>query len=91
MTRVDGLGAGRLDVRARRIEMSVVRDDLAGARDDREKDPLGRAALMRRDHVTEGKEPPHRLEKPEPRGRPRVALVAVLDRRPLIARHRARA
>ena len=63
---VDGFGAGRLDVRPRCIEMGVVRDDLARTRDDRKEDALGRAALMRRDHMPEGKEPLHRLQETEP-------------------------
>src|SRR6185503_19564147 len=86
---VHRLGAGRLDVRAGRIEMRVVRNDLAGPRDDREQDALRGATLMRWDHVPEREQPLHRLEEAEPRRRSRVALVTVLDRRPLIARHRA--
>ena len=57
----------------------------------REQDLLGGAPLMRRDHVREREQLLHGFEEHEPRGRPRVALVAVLDRRPLVAAHRARA
>ena len=77
------------DVRARRVEVRVVGNDLAGARDDREENALRRAALVRRDDVAERKELLHRLEETEPRRRPRVALVPVLDRGPLVARHGA--
>ena len=46
---VHGLGAGRLDVAARRVEVRVGRNDPARPADDREQDRLGRAALVRRE------------------------------------------
>ena len=88
---VDRLRACRLDVRPCRIEVRVIRDDLARSCDHGEEDSLCSAALVRRDHMTERKETLHRIEEAEPGWRPGVALVAVLDRRPLIPRHRARA
>ena len=50
---VDRLGAGCLDIRPGRVEVGVVRDDLARPADDREQDLLGRPALVRRDDVAE--------------------------------------
>ena len=82
---VDRLGARELDVRARRVEVGVVGDDLARAADRREEDLLGGAALVRRDHVLEGEELADGLEEDVPGRRAGVALVAVLDRRPLVA------
>ena len=83
--KIECLGAGGLDVGARCVEVRVIRDDLARPGDDREKDPLGRAALVRRDDMAEREEALDRLEETEPRRRARVALVAVLDRCPLIS------
>src|SRR3989442_11611837 len=83
------LGAGGFDVRARRVEVGVVRDDLSRAGDDREEDPLRSTTLVRRDDVAEGKELAYRIEEAEPRRRARVALIAVLDRGPLVSGHRA--
>ena len=85
---VDRLRAGVLDVRARRVEVRVVRDDLPRPADGGEEDLLGGPALVGRDHVLEGEELADGIEEGEPGWRPRVALVAVLDRRPLVARHR---
>ena len=65
--------------------MGVVRDDLSRAGDDREEDPLRSTTLVRWDDVAEGKELAHRIEEAEPRRRARVALIAVLDRGPLVA------
>ena len=62
---------------------------LPGPADRGEQDLLGGAALVRRDHVREREQLLHGLEEPEPRGRAGVALVAVLDRRPLVPGHRA--
>jgi hypothetical protein len=86
---VDGLGAGRLDVRSRRVEVGVVRDDLARAADDAEQDLLGSPALVGRDDVLEREERLDALEERVPARTARVALVAVLDGRPLVAAHRA--
>ena len=84
---IDRLGAGELDVRARCVEVRVVGNDFAGRRDDGEKDALGCAPLMGWDDVPEGEELAHRLEEAEPGRRPGVALVAVLDRGPLVSGH----
>ena len=48
-------------------------------------------ALVGRDDVAEREQVLDRLEEHEPAGTARVALVAALDRRPLVAAHRARA
>ena len=88
---VDRLGARELDVRPGGVEMRVVGHDLARAADRREQDLLGGAALVGRDHVLEREERAHRLEEDEPGRRAGVALVAALDRGPLVAGHRARA
>ena len=63
---VDGLGAGVLDVGARRVEVGVVGDDLARAADGREQDLLGGPALVRRDDVLEREERLDRLEEAKP-------------------------
>ena len=86
---VDGLRAAELDVGARRVEMGVVRHDLAGTADDREEDLLGGPTLVRGDDVLEGEELLDRLEEPVPGRGPCVALVAVLDGGPLVAAHGA--
>ena len=86
---VDGLGAGGLDVGPRRVEVGVVRHDLAGAGDHGEQDLLGGAALVGGDDVLEREQLLHGLEEPEPRRRAGVALVAPLHAGPLVARHGA--
>jgi hypothetical protein len=86
---VDRLGAGVLDVGAGGVEVGVVRHDLARPADHREQDLLGGAALVGRDDVGEREQLLHRRLEAVPRRRAGVALVAVLHRRPLIARHRA--
>ena len=48
-------GALDLDVRAGRVEVVVVRDDLARLQHRVEQDALGRASLMRRDDVLEAR------------------------------------
>jgi hypothetical protein len=87
---VDRLGAGELDVRARRVEVGVRRDDLAGAADHAEQDLLRRATLMRGDHVAERPQLGDRLEEPEPGRGAGVGFVAALDAGPLLGRHRTR-
>ena len=60
---VGGLGAREverrrareLDVRARRVEVRVVGDDVAGPAHGREQDALGGAALVGGDHVLEAR------------------------------------
>src|ERR1017187_5788785 len=59
--RVGGLGnrqvhgprAGEFDIGARGIEMRIVGHHVSGPAHHREQDALGRAALVRRDHVPE--------------------------------------
>ncbi len=86
---VDGLGAGELDVGARRVEVRVVGDDLVRPAEHAEQDLLGGPTLVRRDDVREREQLLDRLEEHVPRRRAGVRLVAVLDRRPLVAAHRA--
>ena len=88
---VERLGPGVLDVGPCRVEVGVVGDDLARPTEHGEQDSLGSAALVRGDDVLEREQLLHRGEEPVPRGRAGVALVAVLDGCPLVARHRARA
>ena len=64
---------------------------LPGPADAREEDLLGGAALVGGDDVLEREELLDRVAEAEPRRRAGVALVAVLDARPLVAAHRARA
>ena len=85
---VECLRPGVLDVGPRRVEVRVVGDDLPRPTEHREQDPLRRPALVGRDHVLEREQLLHRLEEAKPRRRARVALVTVLDRSPLVARHR---
>jgi hypothetical protein len=73
----------------RRVEVRVVRDHLPRPAEHREENALGRTPLVRRDDVLEREQRLYRLDEPIPRGRAGVALVAVLDGRPLVARHRA--
>jgi hypothetical protein len=58
---VGGQRTGRLDVRARRVEMGVVRDDLARATDGREEDLLRCPALVDRDDVPEREQLANRI------------------------------
>ena len=64
---------------------------LPGPADGGEQDLLGGPPLVGRDDVLEREQLPDGLEEDVPGRRARVALVAALDRRPLVARHRARA
>ena len=82
---VECLSPGVLDVGARRVEVRVVGDDLARPTEHREEDPLRSTALMRGDHVLEREQRLHCLEEAVPRRRAGVALVPVLDGRPLVA------
>jgi hypothetical protein len=82
---VDGGGAGVLDVGAGGVEVGVVRHDLARTADRREEDVLRRSTLVGGDHVLEREQVLDALEEAEPRRRPGIALVAALDRGPLVA------
>ena len=62
---------------------------LSGPPSDAEQDLLGGATLVRGDDVREREQLLDRLEEHVPRRRAGVRLVAVLDRRPLVAAHRA--
>jgi hypothetical protein len=86
---VDRLCTAELDVGAGGVEVRVRRDDLARTADDAEQDLLRRPALVGGDDVAEWPQLGHRLEEAVPRGRACVRLVAALDARPLLGRHRA--
>ena len=60
-----------------------------GPREDAEEDPLGRPALVGGDHVLEREQLAHGVPEHVVRRRAGVGLVAVLDRGPLVAAHRA--
>ena len=85
---VDRLGAGELHVGARGVEVRVVRDDLVRSAQHAEQDLLGGPTLVGGDDVREREQLLDRLEEHVPRRRAGVRLVAVLDRRPLVAAHR---
>src|SRR5439155_18662898 len=63
---VDRLGSRELDVCPRRVEVGVVRDDLARPTENLEEDLLCGPALVGRDDVAEGKELLDRLEERVP-------------------------
>ncbi len=83
------LGAFDLDVGARRIEVVVVGDDVAGLQDRVEEDALGRPPLMRRDDVAKTGEVLHDGLKAVERAAAGVRLVALHQGAPLRRRHRA--
>ena len=85
---VDRLGARELHVGARGVEVRVVGDDLVRPAQDAEQDLLGGPTLVGGDDVREREQLLDRLEERVPRRRAGVRLVAVLDRRPLVAAHR---
>ena len=85
------LGALDLHVRARRVEVVVVRDDVALVEDRVEEDALGGAPLVRRDDVLETRQLLHGVAKAVERAAARVRLVALHEGAPLRGRHRARA
>ena len=85
---IQRLGAHRLDIAARRVEMGVRRDQVALLGDQREQQVLRRPALVGRDDVPEVHQVLHRrLEAVEAR-RPGIALVAGHHGAPLGRAHR---
>ena len=78
-----------LDVRARRVEVRVRRDDLARVDDRAEEDALGAAALVRRHDEREAEHLLDRRLEPREALRAGVGLVAEHHRRPLRVAHRA--
>ena len=82
-------GALGLDVGARRVEVVVVRDDLAGLQHRVEQNPLGRASLVCRDDVAEAGEVLDDALEAVERPAPGIGLVALHQRAPLRGRHRA--
>ncbi len=95
--RVGGLGygqidrprAGEFDIRARGVEVRIRRNDLARLAGHREQDALGRAALVRRNHVPEAGQIVHHPLQPEEAFAAGVGLVAAHHRRPLLRGHGA--
>src|SRR6185295_11361408 len=63
--KIDGSRASVFDICPRGVEMRIARDDVALLAHDREQDPLGGAALMRRNHVFESGEFPNDILQPE--------------------------
>ena len=86
---IDRLRPGVLDVGPGRVEVGVVRHHLPGAAQDAEDDLLGGPALVSGNHVLEREQVAHRVPEHVIGRRPGIGLVAVLDRGPLIATHRA--
>ena len=84
---VPGLGALDLDVGARRVEMVVVRHDIARMQDRVEQDPLSGSSLVSRNDVREsGEVLDDRFEAIE-RPAPRIGLVGLHQSAPLRRRH----
>src|SRR5580765_7086786 len=88
---VHGLGAYELDVGARGIEMSVVRNNVALLAGNAEQNAFCGPALMRGNHVTEAEDVLDRIAEVIEAPASRVALVAFHDAGPLMRRHGARA
>ena len=84
-----GAGAGELDIRARRVEMRVVRHDMARLAHHAEEDAFGRATLVRGDDVPEAREVLHRRLEPQKALAAGVGLVSAHQRRPLRGGHGA--
>jgi len=72
---VAGLRAAILHVCARGVEVRVVQHDVTRPGDRAEQDVLGRAALVRRNHVLEPGDVAHRMLEAVERLRARVRLV----------------
>jgi hypothetical protein len=87
--KVSRLRPRRLDVRSSRVEMRVVGHHVAGSTDGGEEDPLGRAALVRGDHVLEAEDLAHGALETVPRPTPRVRFVSPHHRSPLFGTHGA--
>ena len=86
---IHGLGAGRLDVAASRVEVGIGRNDPARPADDRKQDRLGRAALVGGNDVPERHQLAHRRLESIERRRAGVRLVAAHHGAPLLGAHRA--
>jgi hypothetical protein len=78
-----------LDVRARRVEVSVGRDDLAWVDHRSEEDAFGAAALMRGDDEWETEDVVHRLPEAVEAPRAGIGLVPLDESRPLRLAHGA--
>ncbi len=74
-----------LDVGAGRVEVGVVRDDVARAAERRGQDALGRPPLVGGDHVLEADDVLHRVLEADKAGAAGVGLVAAHHGRPLLA------
>ena len=83
------VGLFHLDVRARGVEVVVVRDDVPGRENRVEQNPLRRAALVCRNDVGEAGEIADDALEPVEGAAAGVRLVALHQRAPLRGRHRA--
>ena len=87
---IQRFGAHVLAIGARRIEMRVAGNDVAGLAQCGEENPLSGVPLVRGNHILEAGDCLHRVTKTAKAGRARVGLVAVHHRRPLIRAYGAR-
>ena len=87
---VHRLRARRFDIRAGRVEVRVVGNDLPLATDGREEDALGGSTLVRRDDVRVPGQVFDRRFEPVEAVRARVGVVAAHHRGPLLRGHRRR-
>ena len=86
---VDGLGAHKLDVGARGVEVRVVGNDVALLAHHVEQNALGGAALVRGDHVPIAEDVLDGVAEVIEASAAGVALVAFHDGRPLMGGHGA--
>ena len=83
------LGADKLHVRARRVEVRVVGDDIAFLAHHAEQNALRRAALVGRDDVLVAENILHRRAELLEAAAAGITLIAFHHRRPLVRGHRA--
>ena len=88
---INCLRAGVFDVGPGGVEVGVVRHDHTRTAEHTKQNFLSCSALVRGDHMAKRKQVGDRLAKYVKRGRTRIRLIAVLNRRPLVAAHRASA
>src|SRR5437879_12772861 len=85
---VQRLRAAEFDIRARRIEMRIVRHDAALAADDGKRNALGGAALMCGDNMSKAEDVLNRGPKSLEARRTRVGLITTHHGGPLFGGHR---
>ena len=87
---IQRLRADIFDVGARRVEMTVIWNNVARLQARRRKNMFGRPSLMRRKNMLEAGNFTHGALEPSPGRASRIAFVAKHQSRPLPRRHRAR-